>query len=830
MGGGSAATSGKKRYFPRSPGDCTASRSRPCRRRPVPATSACTPRRTPRSGWTPSRSGSGTTGSRPRPRPPRSGSTSRAGCGRGPTATAGSHTGQLATTAYVQNAVTAATAGVASFNTRTGAVTLTNADVTGAGGAPLLSPIFTGNPQAPTAVLHNSSTSIATTAYVQGELAALPTSPVTSFNGRTGAITLTTADITGAGGAPLASPALSGTPSAPTAAGGTNTTQLATTGFVQNAITALGTTVQSFNGRTGAVSLLGNDISAAGGALLAGPAFTGAPTAPTATVGTASTQLATTAFVQNAITALSAGVTSFNTRSGAVTLLGTDITGAGGALLASPAFTGTPTAPTAVQTSNDTTVATTAYVRAALAAATGGVSSFNTRTGAITLVGADVSAAGGALSASPTFTGTPAAPTAAPGTSSTQLATTAFVAAALATAGGVTSFNSRAGAVTLASTDISGASGVVYNASQTLTDPQRAQARANIYAAPFDALAFNGMQMNGSMEVSQVSGTLAFTGSGYVLDGWSVAATGPAISAQQVTDAPPGYANSLKVTVTTADAAPAAGDFLQIYTSVEGFRVERLAMGTASASPLSFGIWLKANRPGTYSYTLRNGGANRSYNGTLTISASGTWQFVTGTIPGDIAGTWQMANLVGLYFGISLMTGSAYQTAAGVWTAGNFTGATGAINGAAATTDYMQVTGVILVPGIELPAASRAPFIMRPFDQELLLAKRYYTSSYLPGILPGTAAAAGYVSMFAASATQLFGNIPFPVELRSNPNLQLWSYNGLPNRWSNTAGVDQAAAASLNQSGTRIINSGGNSTPLAAGAVYLFHYTADARL
>ena len=207
-------------------------------------------------------------------------------------------------------------------------MTLTLADVTGAGGAPLLSPIFTGNPQAPTAALHNSSTSIATTAYVQGELASIPTAPVTSFNTRTGAIVLNTSDITSAGGAPTSSPALIGTPTAPTAAGGTNTTQIATTAFVTAAITALGSAVQSFNGRTGAVTLIANDISAAGGALTTSPTFTGTPAAPTATPGTNTAQLATTAFVQAALST-AGGVTSFNGRSGAVTLQAADITAAG---------------------------------------------------------------------------------------------------------------------------------------------------------------------------------------------------------------------------------------------------------------------------------------------------------------------------------------------------------------------------------------------------------------------------------------------------------------------------------------------------------------------
>jgi hypothetical protein len=58
----------------------------------------------------------------------------------------------------------------------------------------------------------------------------LTTAPVTSVAGRTGAITLGVADVSGA--APLASPSLTGTPLSTTAAADTNTTQIATTAFV----------------------------------------------------------------------------------------------------------------------------------------------------------------------------------------------------------------------------------------------------------------------------------------------------------------------------------------------------------------------------------------------------------------------------------------------------------------------------------------------------------------------------------------------------------------------------------------------------------------------
>lgn len=370
-----------------------------------------------------------------------------------PTAAPGSASGQIATTAFVLNAVAASTAGVASFNGRTGAVVLAAGDVTGAGGALLASPTFTGVPAAPTASPGANTTQLATTAFVHAAIAAI-SAGVSSFNTRTGAVTLTTADVTSAGGAPIASPAFTGTPTSTTPAGADNSTRIATTAFVQGLIASVAAGVTSFNGRTGVVSFQASDLSAVGGALLANPAFTGVPTAPTATAGTSTTQIATTAFVAAAISA--GNVVSFNGRTGAITLSLADITGAGGAPISSPAFTGTATSGTVSTTVNDNTIATTAFVHN-LVAAGAGVASFNTRTGAVTLQAADVTGVGGALLASPAFTGTPTAATAAPGTNTTQLATTQFVTAAVAAS--VLSFNGRTGAVTFQASDLSAVGG-----------------------------------------------------------------------------------------------------------------------------------------------------------------------------------------------------------------------------------------------------------------------------------------------------------------------------------------------------------------------------------
>ena len=97
--------------------------------------------------------------------------------------------------------------------------------------------------------------------------------------------------------------------------------------------------------------------------------------------------------------------------------------------LASPALTGNPTAPTPATADNDTSIATTAFVKAQGYLTSAPVTSVAGKTGAVTLVVGDVS--GAAPLASPTFTGTPAAPTATAGTNTTQIATTAFVTAGL---------------------------------------------------------------------------------------------------------------------------------------------------------------------------------------------------------------------------------------------------------------------------------------------------------------------------------------------------------------------------------------------------------------
>jgi len=105
--------------------------------------------------------------------------------------------------------------------------------------------------------------------------------------------------------------------------------------------------------------------------------------------------------------------------------------------LASPTFTGDPKAPTPLTADNDTSIATTAYVKSNLSgySTTGHTHPQSDVTNLVTDLAAK------APLASPTFTGTPAAPTATAGDNTTKLATTAFVTAAVVAAGSVSPSN-----------------------------------------------------------------------------------------------------------------------------------------------------------------------------------------------------------------------------------------------------------------------------------------------------------------------------------------------------------------------------------------------------
>ncbi len=236
------------------------------------------------------------------------------------------------------------------------------------------------------------------------------------------------------GAAPLESPSFTGIPAAPTAAVGTSTTQLATTAFVIGQAATAAPKMDAAAAAVGTATRFAREDHAhptdSSRAPLESPSFTGMPAAPTAAEGTSTTQLATTAFVQGAVGGYLAK---------AVT---------GGIIALTEAEASNPViALTGTLTANLSLVVPTTVKRLwAIFNSTNGNFTVTIKTAA----GSGVTVAQGKRNLVYTdganvydgfndfeniaLTGISTAPTAAAGTSTTQLATTAFVVGQAATA------------------------------------------------------------------------------------------------------------------------------------------------------------------------------------------------------------------------------------------------------------------------------------------------------------------------------------------------------------------------------------------------------------
>jgi hypothetical protein len=247
------------------------------------------------------------------------------------------------------------------------------------------------------------------------------------------------------------------------------------------------------------------------------------------------------------------------------------------------------------------------------------------------------------------------------------------------------------------------------------------------WAAPIDVLSYSGMQYNGSMEVNQELAGAARTTLGHIVDSYELSFTGTmAVSAQQVADAPPGLIYSAKMTATTGQAVLGTNDYWTIIHRFEGIRIARLAWGTTNPQPFGIGVWVKSSRTGVFGGCVRTATTIRSYPFSYTISAANTWEWKTFLIPADT--TALVTDMVpSLHVLMTPAVGATRAGTPGAWSSNNptYLGATGGVT-AIATNETFQMTGLLAIPGGYLPPVDRAALIMRPYDQEFQLCRRYY--------------------------------------------------------------------------------------------------------
>jgi hypothetical protein len=276
---------------------------------------------------------------------------------------------------------------------------------------------------------------------------------------------------------------------------------------------------------------------------------------------------------------------------------------------------------------------------------------------------------------------------------------------------------------------------------------------------------FRNIIINGDMSIAQRSTSVAsITTGGYkTVDRFQADVTNIGTWTQsQSTDTPTGqgFATSLKMDCTTADASPAAGDLLRITQRIEGQNIQYLKKGTANAVSLTLSFWVKSNKTGTYIAELFDDNS-RSISKSYTVNTTNTWEKKTITYEGDTTGTIDNDNTIGLSLHLWLAAGSTYTSGTLATTWGAVTSANravGQVNLADDTANEWYITGV------QLEAETASDFEFLPFDVNLQRCQRYYQL-----IAQGISAAIR--NAFAYNSTQAAAIFSLPNPMRATPSI-----------------------------------------------------------
>ena len=246
------------------------------------------------------------------------------------------------------------------------------------------------------------------------------------------------------------------------------------------------------------------------------------------------------------------------------------------------------------------------------------------------------------------------------------------------------------------------------------------------------ALSNRNLMINGAMQVAQ-RGTSATvgpngTGEGYtVVDRFENQLNGSVVSTfTQSTDTPPGFANSAKFEVTTADSSLSASEFWQFRQGIEGQNLQAIGKGTSGAKSLTVSFWVKSNKTGTYTVELQDVDNSRSNGLAYTINSSDTWEHKTLTYNADTSGAFNNDNGESMRLTFWLVADTA-------WSSGTFNNGTWGADTAANRVHSSQVNlgdtvgNEWYITGIQLEVGEQAtPFEHRSFADELRRCQRYF--------------------------------------------------------------------------------------------------------
>lgn len=274
--------------------------------------------------------------------------------------------------------------------------------------------------------------------------------------------------------------------------------------------------------------------------------------------------------------------------------------------------------------------------------------------------------------------------------------------------------------------------------------------------------------INGAMQVAQ-RGTSATTFAYGTVDRFKPSegsTSSLAITQTQDTNAPSGFSNSLKITVTTAETMSGSKQ-LAVFHAIEAQNLQQLGYGTSDAKSVTVSFWVKSSVTGAYCLSLYENDDNRNIGATYTINSANTWEYKTITFPPDTVGVIDNNNGGGLetYFFLSVGPDrkTTNNTSWATWSAARF--GYGQVADVAGTTNATwQITGVQLEVG-----DTATPFEHRSYGDELLACKRYFQR-----IAGGESGITNSAIMTGVMHNSTFveGIYKMEVEMRTEPSLE----------------------------------------------------------
>lgn len=270
--------------------------------------------------------------------------------------------------------------------------------------------------------------------------------------------------------------------------------------------------------------------------------------------------------------------------------------------------------------------------------------------------------------------------------------------------------------------------------------------QALLQGADVSAMGAANLLVNGFHTISQQFGSTAQAGSGtstgYVTDQWEISRTGTmATSSGQIANpfpSQPDIANGMQVSITTAEAALAAGDNLFVFQPLEGINLACLLYGSASAKPVTLAFMIRPSIALTGYVSLATQNSTPATIRTIAqrfTAPANTDTLAYLTIPGDQAQALLTGNGYSLGVRWCFGAGTTYQGAAGVWSGSNVLAGADVTNLAAAVGNSVIISGAVMLPGVVPITQAMLPLLARQYDSELRKCQRYYRFITMPTLV-----------------------------------------------------------------------------------------------